>query len=392
MIGERQTGLRSSGLLVLAALLLAVGTSCGLRPVPGIIKLGLVAPLGGSDAATGLQMLFAVRLALREWNAGGGIDGYRVALVSEDDRNDATEGEQQARTTVVDPAVVGVIGHVTAESALAAGPRYDESGLALITFADVASWTNGTTPSTTFRLTPPPGEWVHALADLVVQRARASSVAIVHESGPANEAFVRFVTDALRSSGVLSVRAVVVSPTQSRYDAAVQSIVDGRPEAIVLATNFVTAGEIAVQARSLTAVPIVLASQAERPEILRIGGSALEGAYTLSPALGALQTERAQQFIASYRQLAGTAPGEYAALAYDATNLLLTAAGRQLQHEGRIDRAGVLRELSQGDFMEGLTGPIAFDQQRSRRDALLQSYRLAGSTYPGQLLDTSPAR
>lgn len=388
VIGGRRTRSARTTLVLLLALLLTIGTACGLRPVPGIIKIGLVAPLGGSDSASGLQLLFAVRLALREWNANGGIDGFRVDLTANDDRGAGAGGEQQARALAIDPGIVGVIGHVTAASALAAAPHYEQSGLALITFANVAGWSNGTPPSTTFRLAPPPAQWARALADLASRQAKADSAIIVHEPGPDDEAFVGAVEEALHSTGILTVRTIAVSATQSGYDQAAQAIAEQRPGAIILATNFVTAGEIAAQLRPLTTAPLILAPQAGRPEILRIGGAALEGAYTLSPAFGALQGEKSQQFIEDYRQLAAAVPGDYSALAYDATNLLLTAARSQLRREGHIDRAGVLRELALGDPLEGLTGSLAFDQQRSRRNAMLYAYQLSGFAYPGRLLDS----
>ena len=262
--GARSHGLRLTASLLALVALLAVATACRSGTVRGIVKIGLVGPFGGSDTATGLQMLFAARLALREWNAEGGVNGFRVALQAEDDHDAAPQGEQQARAMVIDPAVVGVVGHITAESAEAGARHYGEAGLALVTFGNVADWSQIAGSETVFRLTSAPQQLARTTRDLVLGTLKAKNVVIVHEPGTANAVFVQSISQELHSAGASAVRRVVVAVTQSRYDEAAQGIADIQPAAVIIATNFVTAGEIAAKLRPLTPAPIVLAPQAER--------------------------------------------------------------------------------------------------------------------------------
>ncbi len=97
------------------------------------VKLGLSAPFEGVERDLGYDVLHAVRLAVRQQNATGGIsDRYLVELVALNDFGEAEEAVIQARKMAVDPDVLGVLGGWSAESELAATPEYQSLGLAFL--------------------------------------------------------------------------------------------------------------------------------------------------------------------------------------------------------------------------------------------------------------------
>jgi ABC-type branched-subunit amino acid transport system substrate-binding protein len=75
------------------------------RPVT---KLGLVAPFEGRQRAVGYEALYAVKLALRERNAAGGVAGWLVELVALNAETDEQRLEQ-ARVLIVDADVTAVL-------------------------------------------------------------------------------------------------------------------------------------------------------------------------------------------------------------------------------------------------------------------------------------------
>lgn len=77
------------------------------RPVT---KLGLVAPFEGAGRATGYEVLYAVKLALREANESGGARGWQVELVALDADDQPALAIRQARALAVDPDVTYAIG------------------------------------------------------------------------------------------------------------------------------------------------------------------------------------------------------------------------------------------------------------------------------------------
>jgi len=116
----------------LLALALAAALLAGCASVGPVVKIGLVAPFEGRDRAVGYDAIYAARLAVREVNARGGIDGTRVALVALDDRGDPALATQTAAALVVDPGVVAVVGHYLPATTAAATDIYAKAGLPLL--------------------------------------------------------------------------------------------------------------------------------------------------------------------------------------------------------------------------------------------------------------------
>lgn len=140
--GHRGSGLRGSGLrgsrlrvflcLVPCALVLA---AC-LPTTRPVIKIGLVAPFEGRYRDVGYEVIYAVRLAVREANARGGVAGHTVELMALDDSGEADMAVEQARKLGTDPLVVGVIGHWLDETTKAAAAAYVQAGLPMLAATD----------------------------------------------------------------------------------------------------------------------------------------------------------------------------------------------------------------------------------------------------------------
>lgn len=96
------------------------------------MKIGLVAPFEGRNRPIGYDVIYSARLAVREINAAGGIDGQRVALVALDDGGDPQLAYDAARTLATDPAVVAVLGHWLPENTSIAATVYNDAGLTLL--------------------------------------------------------------------------------------------------------------------------------------------------------------------------------------------------------------------------------------------------------------------
>ncbi len=104
----------------------------GCASVPPVVKIGLVGPFEGRHRDIGYDVIYSARLAVREENTRDDMGGYRVALVALDDFGDPDTAEEIARSLVLDPAVVAVVGHWLPETTEAAAPVYRAAGLPFI--------------------------------------------------------------------------------------------------------------------------------------------------------------------------------------------------------------------------------------------------------------------
>ncbi|MCS6774548.1 MAG: ABC transporter substrate-binding protein, partial [Thermoflexales bacterium] len=109
--------------------LVALLVACAPRPT---IKIALVAPFEGRLRRVGYDVFPAFRLAIREQIRQSGTGRVFVTFIAYDDRGEPEMAARVARQVVLDPEVVGVIGHFVLSSTLAALPIYAEAGLPLV--------------------------------------------------------------------------------------------------------------------------------------------------------------------------------------------------------------------------------------------------------------------
>ncbi|MBI5563352.1 MAG: amino acid ABC transporter substrate-binding protein [Chloroflexi bacterium] len=109
-----------------------------------MIKIGLVAPFEGRYRVIGYEAIYAARLAIREINARGGVNGYRIELVALDDRGEDDRALTAARQLIIDPQVVVVIGHYRPMTTDAVLSDYCAAGLPLMAFQ--STWPVGVCP------------------------------------------------------------------------------------------------------------------------------------------------------------------------------------------------------------------------------------------------------
>jgi ABC-type branched-subunit amino acid transport system substrate-binding protein len=105
-----------------------------------------VAPFEGRYRDVGYEVIYAVRLAVREANAAGGVAGYSVELTALDDSGDPASAADQARKLATDPQIVSVVGDWLEATTLSAAPVYAGAGLPLLATAA------GPLPATAYRL------------------------------------------------------------------------------------------------------------------------------------------------------------------------------------------------------------------------------------------------
>lgn len=349
---DSQTWLSEKILLLILTVSMAFLPACTLleqQSTLPIIKIGLVAPFEGLHRPLGYEVLFGVKLALQERNLGPGLHGYRVELVALNDFDDPVEAQIQAKALVTDPDVLGVVGHLSTATTLAAMPVYQQANLAMSV------------------------PWTIAAAEPSSHRKGVVTVA-------ASEAETLTELSAVkRKMGIQHVLEV----TGSRL-----SNVPVQAQAVQLSGDAVAAGELILSLQQAGIdLPVLGQVEVGSPQLLQVAGKATNGLIFVSPGPGARHAADAETFIKKYTDLAGFSPGPRAVLAYDATNVLLDAIASVIsaggQHPpGRSAISGVIAEVQH----HGLSGDIVFDTQGQRVNAPVWVYRIVKEQYPGALV------
>ena len=108
-----------------AALALTLSAGCGGEKPPeaqGGVKIGFFGALTGPTATFAISGRNGALLAAEEINRAGGVLGQPIALISEDDRGEASEAASVVSKLITRDHVVALIGENASSRSLAAAP------------------------------------------------------------------------------------------------------------------------------------------------------------------------------------------------------------------------------------------------------------------------------
>jgi ABC-type branched-subunit amino acid transport system substrate-binding protein len=309
-------------------------------------KIGLVAPFEGLHRPLGYEALFAVKLAIQERNAGNGLHGYRVELVALNDFDEPTEAKVQARAIVVDPDVVGVVGHLSSASTRAALPIYQAANLAVsIPWSIDASELN-------------PAGVILVAADYAIVEAQLRNLA--------------------QTQG-LSRLETITRPALNQ--------ISSEADALLLQMDGVAAGELLVASAQMNSAPPLFGHvEVGSPQLVQVAKTAANGLIFASPGPAPADIADGAAFREAYQALAGFPPGPRAVLTYDATQILLDTIAQLIQEKERLPARFEVAQRLPMTQRQGLSGTIAFDAHQRRIDAPIWFYQISQGQYPGELL------
>jgi len=134
------------------------------------------------------------------------------------------------------------------------------------------------------------------------------------------------------------------------------------PEAIFLPDYYTEAPLIMRQARDLGIdVPFMGTDGWDSPELLAVGGAAVDGNYFSNHFSHENELPKVQQFVKNYQAKYGILPDGIAALGYDSVYLLADALNRA----GSTDPAKLRDAIAGTQNFDGVTGRITLDENRN---------------------------
>ncbi len=316
----------SHGLLV-ACCLLSLGACVFPGSVEPTVKIGLSAPFEGLYRDLGYEVLHAVRLAVRQRNDAGGVDGrYLVELVALNDLNEAEEAVQQAREMAVDPGVLGVLGGWSPLTAQGAAAEYNDLGLAFV----APDWD--------------PQALAQAAADVAVGERHLRRGVVLHGVTSAEVALGAAFAQAFSARG--GSLGFVGTPAGDDWPQRLMQEGAPAPDLVFVAADVTTAAGWIVALRDAGYTGTLLGGpQVGSPLLVDMAGAASDGLLFVSPFP---PTTPDPGFVEAYQALSGGAPpGPAAGWAYQAANRLLDAIGEASAGTGQPDRIGVRRMINE---------------------------------------------
>lgn len=372
-------------ILLLSLLLLAPLLACQAGPTwRGSVKVGLAVPFYGYDSGSANAAYLATKLALRERNESGGIGGRWVELVALDDQNSPEIAAGRARELALDPAVLGVIGHLSADAALGAAGDYQRTGLPAIILGGSGDRLGSDFPGL-LRMAPSDSSSAARALETATRNMPLRRIAILHDNSQGNSAAAEaFLKEANRLK--LDVAAVTgVEREEREFGLFLGSLLSNPPQLVIFAGDQFQAAALASQVKGgLEGVRLLIYGCANTPDFVTIAGKDAIGVLHVdyTAVAGDAAGER---FIARYRSAFGFPPTAYAVLAYDAGNLLMNAMKSASGSGNKLDRVSVGQEtvkLVKPAGTSGNRGILADDLWIATASNL---YEIDQTGYPGKL-------
>jgi branched-chain amino acid transport system substrate-binding protein len=330
------------------------------------IVVAVAAPMTGDSSEFGAQIKMAVDIAAEELNARGGIKGRPVQVLFEDDAGNPAEAQSVATKIASNPDVLAVIGHFLSSCSLAARSAYAEAGIVMLT---PASTNPAVTKNTdyVFRNIFTDDFQGQSLARYAATILNVRKVAILFDNDDYGQGLKESFKQKGQSLGMTVLNETAYSKDTNDFRSQLTTIRGYQPEIILVAGLYKHAAVIAKQARELgIQTPLLGGDGLFSQQFLDLAGPAAEGTYVSCPFLFDLGGERARTFAEKYRARYHSEPGAWAALGFDAFQLIVEAIEKNGPSRDAIHR--YLKGVnSPATAFEGITGKTFFDREGNCR-------------------------
>lgn len=351
-----------------AGVLAGCGTDGGSGASGDKIKIGANLELSGNVASYGTSIHDGVKLAIKEINANGGVNGKELDLVAVDNKSEASEATNGALKLTDKDNVLAIIGAATSGNTVAQVEVANNSETILIspsgTALNVTVNDKGELNPYAFRTTfidPFQGTVAanFAFNELGIKKAAVYQDNASDYAKGLADAFIE--TFEAAGGEIVADEAYVAKDTDFR--STLTRLKSANPEFIFIPGYYEEVGLIVKQAREMGIdVPLMGGDGWDSPTLVDLAGAeALNNTFTTNAYSANDPDEKIQQFVKAFEDEYGKSPDGFNALGYDTVYLLADA----IERAGDADAAKVKEALEQTKELKLVTGTVTIDENHN---------------------------
>ncbi len=351
-------------LVFVSALVSGCGVGGG-APYGGVIRIGNVAPLTGDIPKVGEEGKFALDLLLEEM--GGeltvGDQTYEIEILHEDNEAKAESAVSAATKLITEDEVLALVGSYSSKQAVPMGEVADREGC-----PDISPWS--TNPRTTkdrpwvFRacfIDPYQGK---VAAQFAQEEFGVEKVAVLYDvASDYPKGLAEFFKQGAEEAGMEVVAFETFTTKDKDFSSQLNTIIGSGAELLFTPQYYDEVPLIVKQAHELGwDKPIMGSDSWSSPELMELCGEDCVGSYFTSHYAMKGATGVTKEFIDKYNAKYGYIPGDVAALAWDAGNMLFEAIKKTGGLTGDLeeDRQAIRDQLASIEKWEGATGTMKY--------------------------------
>jgi branched-chain amino acid transport system substrate-binding protein len=319
------------------------------------IRIAVVGPLTGPQAAFGEQMRRGSEMAVADLNAKGGVLGQKLILEVGDDACDPKQAVAVANQ-MVNRKVVFVAGHFCSSTSIPASDVYNEEGVLQISPASTNPQLTERKLKNIFRTCGRDDQQGKIAGEYIAKNYKNVNVAILHDRSTYGKGLADETKKTLNGLGKKEALYEAVTAGEKDYSALVSKLKSANIGLIYFGGYHAEAGLIVRQSRAQAlTVPLMGGDALVTEEYWAITGPAGEGTmmtFSPDPARNPLAKPVVDKFLKQ-----GYKPEGYTLYSYGAIQAWAQAA----QKAGDSKADAVSKVLKSGQKFDTLLGQIAFD-------------------------------
>lgn len=363
-----------------------------------IITVGYMAPLSGSLSGIGEEVRNVALGALNDARAEFKALGFDLRFKSFDDANQADTAKAQALLAVADPNILVLIGPLYSDSAVTVSDFLFSGKLAMLSpTATAATLTDRSLPNVS-RLVVRDDAQAGAAVKFLSQTLGARSVTLINDSTSAGRGLTVQIASGLRDAGIKVLGNIGTAPIFSTtsterlqvlgktdFSSVLSTLKDLKPDVVYYGGQYDTAAALLSSIKKARiSVPFVGSDNLNTSSFYRLAGENARGIYISSTVAPPAAYPRARDFAASYLKSYGKEISGVGLLAYDATQVALSALRSSIKGGRKATRSSVQVALRKTVLKssETLTGDIAFNRDGDRMKSSVYILQVGNDLLP----------
>ncbi len=340
---------------------LLAGLFMGCNRSSQTIKVGGLVALTGEVATFGAASRNGYQMAVQEWNQRGGVLGRPLELVIRDDQGHPAQSMDLVTRLIEYDRIVGLLGANLSKVSLVAAPIAQAAGIPMISPSSSDPRLTGT-GDFIFRVCFTDRDQGAAGALFAFRDLKARKAACIFDGGDSFPAEVAQVfKDKFTSLGGQVVDFQEHASGAANLKPLVAKVLGSRPDVLYLSDFYPDAVLIAREARTQGFKGALVGGDGwDSPKLVPAGNLGLDSGFFTTDFSKDEDRPIVQDFVRKYRARHQEDPSAFAALAYDAANVLFDA----IQRAGSTSGAAIKAALRDTDY-PGVSGRIRFGPERN---------------------------
>ena len=367
-------------------------------PPDETVQIGLATPLSGDTLPeAGTDVRNAALLAFSAYNEAGGLNGFVIEVLIEDDQCNPELASTVAEYFVEQPNIVGILGHLCSGATAAGLEYYEEVGIPVVSPSATAASLTSSGSEVFSRVIFNDAAQGTVAARYIHDVLEINTIAVLNDGDAYGKGLADIVaatfSDELGGEVVYNDVVLTAEASEGDYSELLEAIAETEPELIYFGGYGGEASLLVEQMQEFGLGDVLFFSGdgVKTEAFIEGAGDFSEGVYASSAVPGGGSEEANIEFDTMYEEIYGVPPdvlGPFHAQAYDSASVLLAALEEVavVDDDGNliIDRDLLTETIRSTSGYDGLSGTITCDEFGDCGESVIQVFHVEDGVYVEQ--------